>query len=364
MKSVGIVTFHRANNYGVLLQAYATATFINANGYNAQIVDYTNAYEQRIQKLAYKEGGRMIGYATSFLKNVLLRKRHYYKKAFGDSDGLFPLSEKRYTSKDQMDGLKYDVLVAGSDQIWNPIITGGIDDVFLLNFGESKKRISVASSVGNSNLSENDKRIVEKTLERFSAISVREEFAKKQLEKLTDIDIKVLLDPTFLLEKSEWWERLGSKSQYAHTTEKYILTYFVAPNKEEYHARVAEYAKRLKLPVWTIQYSNYTWKESSKKIVGATLEDFIALIYNAELILTDSFHGNAFSINLNRNFVAFKHKTNPVRVVSLLEKLGISERLNMRPEDYVEVDYSIINQHLETLRNDSKSWVLDALSAE
>ena len=215
--------------------------------------------------------------------------------------------------------------------------------------------------MGSSPLSENDKEIVRRALRRFSAISVREEFAKQQLEMLTGQNIKVLLDPTFLLTKKEWWERLGSKSRYAHVTEKYILTYFVAPNKEEYHARVAEYAKQLQLPVWTIQYSNYTWKESSKKIIGATLEDFIALISNAELVLTDSFHGNAFSVNLNRNFVAFKHKTNPVRVVSLLEKLGIPERLDMKPEEYCEINYSTVSPRLEALRDDSRTWVLNAL---
>lgn len=364
MKSVGIVTFHRANNYGVLLQAYATALFIGSKGYNAQIVDYTNAYEQRIQKLVYKEGGRTIGYVTSFLKNVLLRKRYYFKKAFGNIDILYPLSARKYTKKEELDNLEYDILVAGSDQIWNPTITDGIDDVFFLNFGKAGRRVSVASSMGSTPLSESDQEIVRSALQRFTAISVREDFAREQLMALTDLDIKVLLDPTFLLSREDWWERLGSKSKYAHTTEKYILTYFVAPNKEDYHKRVVEYAEQLHLPVWTIQYSNYNWAESSKKIVGATLEDFIALISNAELVLTDSFHGNAFSINLHRDFVAFRHKTNPVRVVSLLKKLGISERLDMKPEEYKVVDYTEVTPRLEALREDSRTWVLNALGGE
>lgn len=100
---------------------------------------------------------------------------------------------------------------------------------------------------------------------------------------------------------------------------------------------------------------------TKKKILGASIEDFIALFMNAQLILTDSFHGTAFSINLNRNFVPFKHSENPLRIINLLQNLGISERLDMLAEKYKEVNYDEVNEKLEVLREDSKKWLLSAV---
>ena len=363
MSKIGIVTFHRANNYGVCLQAYATAAFLSEHGNDVHIIDYTNPYEQRIQKWSYKENNRISGYITSLLKNIVLGKMYYYKKAFGEVTNNYPLTEKRYFSKDEMMTLNYDILIAGSDQIWNPTITNGIDDVFLLQFGNASKRISVASSMGSSEPNDYEKELIKTAFASFSAISVREEFAAKILQPYTDKHIKVLMDPTFLLDKTEWIERMGKKSKYIDVREKYILTYFVGHNKQEYQNRVKAIADKLKLPVWTIQYSNYNWSVSSKKILGATIEDFIALISNAELVLTDSFHGTAFSINLEANFIAFKHKTNPVRVMGLLDKLGIMERLDMNEDTYSVLDYSVVSDKLERLREESQKWVLDAVNS-
>ena len=116
--------------------------------------------------------------------------------------------------------------------------------------------------------------------------------------------------------------------------------------------------------MWSIQFTNYTWKVTNKKIMGASIEDFIALFMNAQLILTDSFHGTAFSINLNRNFVPFKHSENPLRIINLLQNLGIAERLDMSAEEYKEINYDEVNEKLKTLCEDSKEWLLNAVKFE
>lgn len=363
-KKVGIVTFFEANNFGVCLQAYATEKYINKIGYNAEIINYINPYEHKHFKLIYDENDRFIGYFTSFAKNIFLKKYFFYKKGFGKVKDHFNLSEKEYKSISEMKDIKYYALVAGSDQIWNPEITSHLDEVFLLQFGEAKKRISVASSIGSKNPTEFNRKIFEDAFKCFSAISVREQFAKRALDQLTEKEIKILMDPTFLFSRNEWIELLGRKSQYYNIKKKYILTYFIAGDKAAYKARVREYSEKFDLPVWSIQFSNYHWKETSKRITGISIEDFIALMANATLILTDSFHGTAFSINLNRNFVPFRHSGNPVRVIDLLEKLGIVDRLNLESEEYKDVDYSMVNPKLEELREDSKEWISKALTEE
>ncbi len=361
-KKVGIVTFFEANNFGVCLQAYATEKYINKLGYNAEIINYINSYEHKHFKLIYDENDRFMGYFTSFAKNILLKKYYFYKKGFGKVKSHFNLSKKEYTSISEMKDIKYYALVAGSDQIWNPEITSYLDEVFLLQFGEAEKRISIASSIGSKKPIESNEKIFKDAFKRFSDISVREQFAKKELDQLTEKEIKILMDPTFLFARNEWIELLGRKSKYYNIQEKYILTYFIAGNKADYKARVREYSEKFNLPVWSIQFSNYHWKETSKRIMGIKIEDFIALMANATLILTDSFHGTAFSINLNRNFVPFRHSGNPVRVIDLLEKLGIVDRLNLGVDEYKDVDYSMVNPKLEELREDSKKWIREALA--
>ena len=361
MKKIGIVTFFKANNYGVCLQAIATSEFLKNKGYDVDIINYINPYEHRIFKWSYRENDKITGYITSFLKNILLGKKRYYNKGFKNVNNYYHLTEPCATNIEQLQDMEYDILIAGSDQIWNPLITGGLDQVFLLQFGNAAKRISVASSLGSNKPTEEEQMIFRQAFEKFSYISVREQYAKNCLQCLTNKNIKVLMDPTFLFNKNEWINLLGKKSKLFDLKEKYILTYFISGKKSSYQDRVLEYSKKLNCPVWSIQFSNYTWKVTEKKILGASIEDFIALFMNAQLILTDSFHGTAFSINLNRNFVPFKHSENPLRIINLLQNLGISERLDMPAEEYKDVDYKEVNKKLELLREDSKEWLLNAV---
>lgn len=360
MKKIGVITFHRSISYGACLQAYATVAFLNANGYDSELIDYTNGYEQRFTKAIYKEGSHWSSYITTFIKNWLLGKKHYLRKAFGNPQARYPLSAKRYTSLSQMQDVAYDAMVVGSDQVWSRHITDGLDKAFLLQFGKAKKRISVASSLGSVELTKEELSNFQEAFQDFSAISVREEYAKQQLQPLTEKPIKLLADPTFLLSKEDWLARLAAKSKYNNPRGKYILTFFLAAD-DTYNQRVQQYAKQMGLPVWSIQSTIVKRIQCDKQILGATIEDFIALIANAQVVMTDSFHGAALSLNLEKDFVAFKNKGNPVRVMNLLNILGISDRLDMTVDHYCQVDYPAVNSLLRPIREDSKQWILDSL---
>lgn len=360
MKKIGVVTFHRSISYGACLQAYATVEFLNSSGYDSELIDYTNTFEQRFTKAIYKENNHWSSYVTTFIKNWLLGKKYYARKAFGHPEKRYPLSAGSYTALSQMQDVTYDTLVVGSDQVWNKHITGGLDEAFLLQFGNAAQRISIASSLGSLDLTQDELTSFQKAFQRFSAISVREECAKEQLQPLTDKEIKVLEDPTFLLSKETWLQNFASKSKYYNCKEKYILTFFLGADAS-YGERVQQYAKKMNLPVWSIQSTYVKRFPCDKLLSGATVEDFVALFANAALILTDSFHGAAISLNLQKDFVSFRYKANPKRVVYLLDKLGISDRLDMPADVFRSVDYSTVNNILVPMRESSKQWVLNAM---
>ncbi len=363
MKSekIGIVTIHTDFNYGAVLQAIATQKIFEINGYDAEIIDYRNKFIDQQSKLMYKQDNKIKGYFITLIRNTIFGRYHYYKKAIKDLDLYRKKSPKRYYTINDLNNTTYDILVAGSDQLWNPVISNGIDPVFLLNFGNPKKRISIATSMGSYNLKESDLNVFKDSLKKFNSISVREKHAINQLQPLVSIKIKEILDPTLLLNQETWIDDYAKKSKYYKTNEKYILTYFVGGEKSKYKSKITKYAEKLGLPVWSIQYSNYNWKETDKKILGASVIDFIALIKNATIVLTDSFHGVAFSVNLEKDFVALTNTQNPIRVKEFLEKLGLDNQIDMNPEKFKMIDYIEINKKLIKMRNDSLKWIFESI---
>lgn len=365
MSKIGIVTFFNSINYGVWLQAYATQRALSDLGHNVEMVDYSNEFEGKKLRYTYDEDDRAIGYVTSLLKAIIYGRVRYYKKAFGDHlHEYYNTTLKHYTDINDMKDLEYDVLVAGSDQIWNPEITGGkFDKVYLLQFGKVERRISFASSIGSKPVREEDKDIFREAFKTFHAIGVRENYAKTQLQPLTDLPIKVVCDPTFLLSREKWESLISEKATYKCENEKYILTYFVSPEKrsQRYQDMIKGYHDSMNLPVWSVQFSTYKNNPCEKLIVGATTADFLKLIQNAELVITDSFHGAALSANLNTNFVCIQNRKNPERTKTLFERLDLMDRIDMQPEQYKACDYESVNPRIDEMREEALTWLVDVL---
>ena len=358
---IGIVTIHTDFNYGAVLQAIATQKVFEINGYDAEIIDYRNKFIDQQSKLMYKQNNKIKGYVITLIRNTIFGRYFYYKKAIKDLDKYRKKSNIRYYNKEELDNTDYDILVVGSDQLWNPVISNGLDPIFLLDFGHTKKKISLATSMGSYKLQEKDTLIFKELLKNFNSISVREKHAIDELQPIVTKKIKEVLDPTLLIDKKTWLNDYAKYSKYYNINEKFILTYFVGGDKSKYKEKISEYSKKLGLPVWTIQYSNYKWKESDKRILGASVIDFIALIKNASLVITDSFHGVAFSVNLEKEFVALTNTQNPIRVKQFLDKLDLSDRIDMQSDNLDKINYSEVTNKLLTMRNDSLEWIFKAI---
>ncbi len=365
MEKVGIITFHHAkHSYGAILQAYATLSMVRKLGFDAEIINYTNKYEQKELKFCQKGLKNNIymiiswiarNYIYNGIKNPCRNKRKL--------NCLYKNISKRYRSIKELNKTEYSILISGSDQIWNPEVTGMLDEAFLLNFGNPYKKISYASSIGSYRFTSEENNILKKNLSNFDYLSVREQYAADALEKIYDGNIQVVCDPTLLLTGDEWEKLFFEEIQNKKETGKYILTYFVGANIDTYWERIEKFVNQKKLPVYNIQSHSKKYKHVDKAIYNIMPGDLVGYIRNADIVLTDSYHGTVFSINMKKNFVAVLNENNPVRVQNLLNELGLMNRIDERLDNCLEeVKYNDIEEKINKLRTASINWLIKALT--
>ena len=337
MKRIGIVTIHSDLHYGAALQAYALCAYLKGNGYKAKIVNY-------IKKPNIK-------YKYPFPKNIAYKLMNYPRYLRYRCFLKQMVTTKKYrTIEDFYDFSEYfDVLCTGSDQVWNPQCGGlnQLNPVYFLHVKRPNyKKISYAASVGAYHYNNQEKEFVSKWINDYDHISVREEYSRNEIVRVSGYkqNIPVVIDPTFLLNKRDW-------SKVCHNItlkEPYILVYYL-----DNISLIMECAMQLKERTdWkVVMMSN-----KLSKLHGVDINihfcgprEFVGLIKNAQYILTDSFHGTAFSVNLRKNFASILKPDNPYRSKTLLEKAGLTERLISNIQEFsklpIEADYS----HMESL---------------
>ena len=254
----------------------------------------------------------------------------------------------------------YDVIVIGSDQVWNPKITNGFDDVYFAQFPFAKamkRYVAYAASMEAKKLEDEEISFYKSRLSNFDAISVREKELLSLLQVHVDQPIKQVLDPTLMV-SSDLWDKLSSKKKIKG---KYVVVYQVRNNKNT--LRIANYianqlnAKVVVLVAWLqINYQN-TYQTASP-------EDFVNIIRNAACVVTTSFHGTAFSIIFNRPFYTVRLNDGAdSRSSSLLESLGLENRMINIDDSpvFTTIDYTAVNPRLNSLRQQSQEFLLSNL---
>ena len=351
---IGVVGFWYGANYGSLLNGYAMYKTIQSFGKSVLM----------IHKMGYPEGDPELigGHNIDFINN-------YYSK-----DDISP----NY-SYDKLHELnKYcDVFCAGSDQIWNYPISFG-ENMYLPFVDKTKKIISFASSFGNltGNIPDEAVSRLSSYFQRFDAISVRENFAVKLLQEKFNTKSTSIIEPVFLLSPSVY-DKMAEKSSFK-PSERYLLTYILDPTEEK-RAAIKHYAKKLDIKVVNIldgkhyleNNDDYNIKmhDFAYSLKNANCEDFLNAFKNAEFIITDSFHGTAFSIIFRKNFISIGNPQRGIdRFFDLLGRLGLMDRLienpNSIPVDtkYLnKIDYSSTEQLINSEKNKALSWLSSAL---
>lgn len=372
---VGLITFHKSYNCGSILQAYALQKTIELLGHSCEIIDFSNEGQRRMYSVLvwprrFKDLLRDGLYSLYYfpMKRHNLDYKDFINKVFKLQGREYHTSEE--LCKENVEK-KYDVIICGSDQVWNTKCRDA-DDAYFLNFVSQAKKIAYATSMGAERIKtqgierENHYR---KLLSTFDAISVRENSAQKWIGELTDKPVCITADPTLLLDNI-YFDKLCLKERIV--SKEYIFYYSFGYN-HGINKIVKELSQKTGLPVfvmnaefWGRQHL-YTYGFHLVKHSGPAV--FLRLIKDAKIVVTTSLHGSIFSAKYKKCFWYIKgadHDPNDDRSTSLLTQLGLKDRFVDRDELFSKPDlYEPIpennEQNVKKLVEDSIQFLKDNL---
>ena len=332
--TIGILTYHFTNNYGGLLQAYALRKFLKNQNYNVSFINY---HPKHIE-----EGGKFLNIFSlvnikpnililykmiiNFVYNVFGNKK--LKVSFKDFKiKKLGIKGKRINDIKTLNkySKKFDVLIAGSDQIWNFSEQYGIDETYFLNFGSKNNfKISYAASFGANKINYRYNNKIKNLIKNFDRISVREHSALRILKKNTKKKISVVPDPTLLIDN--YHDLLtGAKV----IKKDYLFCYNLRDDRVI--RDVCNYISKLyNLEIITPFNINRRWRQIGKTVYPSPKE-WLKLIFSAKIVVTNTFHGTIFSLLFKKNFIAVSLQKNKskynARVNELLEKVKLKNRI-------------------------------------
>lgn len=358
MRKYGLITIHNAINHGAVLQALATQAALSKCGCEVSVINYIPSYICEDSKPI--RGNK--GAAVKILDFLSKRKKKVEKFEDFISNNL-NLTKSFFTLDElvcQFD--EYDGFIAGSDQIWNPNITGGkIDMAYFCAFAKDGQNIvSYASSLGDRICLDGDAQsLIEKQLKRFSFISVREKSGVDWLKQYLHLTAQQVLDPTLMLTKKEWEGVIHQSS--LNINKPYIYVYSVGRTKE-----LIDYAKKIqKILKMDIIVSNSILQYPYRKvryIKNDSPADFLYLIQNAAVVITSSYHGTIFSANFNIPFLSFPaSNVTTNRSSELLDLIGLQKQFVLYDtpfsKDMLDIDWDKANSEIKRLRDESYKYI-------
>lgn len=355
---IGTLTFHRACNFGAALQAYALVSFLRNKGFNAEVVDYrSNAIEGAYR--LYK--GKGVRSFFSFLRHGI--SRWCLKKHFASFRKKMAISDQSYFKISDIEN-KYDLLIIGSDQVWSKRINHGFDPIYWGDFSPKQKVFSYAASMGTDHsFSDAERNKIRQYLNKFEAISVREDSLNEELSMITGRNIITVADPTLLLHKEDY-EQIADCPQFVN--EPYVLYYQMQYDPLSKH-RVEEVAIALQCKIIVIghtrEYYNVNCIQFSYSDI--TVEKFVGLFLNARFVFSSSFHGIALSVAMRKDFYYLDVCASD-RVHNLLKHIEAMDR-SISPNaevKYSKTDYQVIEPHIKEFIDKSKYFLLSVIEKQ
>lgn len=324
MKKVTAITFHRAQNFGSALQTYALSKTVSniKEDILYQVLDISS----NAQKELYSHYKKVRGF-SDLVKNAVI---FLNSKKISIRENKFNSFLNDYLNLTTETNADY--FISGSDQIWN-VRAKDFSDFYFLDFAKNAKKVSYAASFGPLKIDwdKYDKEKYTKLLNDYSAISVREEGSRENVELLTGKSCDVHIDPTLLLTADEW-RKIQSDANYKNG--KYILLYCLEPSKKQLKIAKAV-SKKIGLPIVVLRYNNKNdMFNTFVKRYDAGPQDFLSYIDNTALVLTSSFHGTAFSLIYGKPFYILDN-ANDNRISSILNITGTTDR---NIEDIFEIE--------------------------
>lgn len=361
------------HNYGNILQNYALQSFLKNNNFNAETIYYKSfvpEYTKTMQKATKKNNNiiQILDDIVRILNRKIKRKKlSELKEKRKDKFTKFisnyiVQSKNTYTHKSDFTKLnkKYDFFITGSDQVWNPYYEGS-NPFYYLGFAEKNKRIAYAPSFGIDHIPEIIENEMKEWINNFDFISIREKVGQKILKQKFKRESQLVCDPVFLLDKKEWEKIIPKKSDIKN---EYFSIYLLGKKTVETKRQIKKIEKITGLKGIDI----YTADNPKSKFLGPI--EFLECIKNSKFLITDSFHGTAFSIIFNTPFIIVdrnknkKYKMNN-RIDNLISLLNAKNRnidylLNNIEE--ITTNYNIeSSKSFQDLIKDSKKYLLEKL---
>lgn len=368
-KKIGIVTLHGYSNYGNKLQNYALQETINSLGYEANTVIIRT--KENTDNILIRRTKTLFKTSPKKVIRILIKRREqkfFYKrnkKLIDNRIRAFKNFSKKYLNEifyHDIDNIAqdYQYFITGSDQVWNPHYINNIDKYFL-TFAHKRQRISYAASFGVSTLPDEYIKNYGLWLSQMEHISVREEAGASIVYELTGREIKVLVDPTLMLDKNMWLS--VAKTSKGKPNNPYILTYFLGEISQEIEAFINKIKKEYNLEVIHLVDIN----DPVRYVAGPG--EFLNYINLSEIFLTDSFHGAVFSILFKKPFAICDRISNTPSMGSRIETLLIKFKLEDRKWENIkdsdnpfDIDFSHISPILEFERKKSLDYLKNALN--
>lgn len=363
---IDIVTLHRAQNYGSVLQAFALQKQIEKLGHQAYILDYyPERYTNKGLLKRLKNKSSRFNNPLVLLIAKLLIYPSYLKKGIQFNKFMHYLNLEKPSFATNEEGMgrftDADAYCAGSDQIWNSHWNEGVEKVLFLDFvPKGKLCLSYAASIGLSNIPANEIDETKLLLDKFEFLSLREDKGVELVRELGRTDAVQCLDPTLLMSKEEW-------SLYADDSYKgkeYVLTYNLHHDPEIDKCAKA-IASKYHLQIRNISYNWHDIVRHGHLDWCPTVEGFLGLIKNAKYVVADSFHATAFSIIFEKPFVVITPEVASSRLSSLLKMLELDDyninkftsvKVIEQPIDYIRVKSIIATKQRESISFFNKAF--------
>jgi hypothetical protein len=388
INSAGILTFHRVMNHGAVLQAYALQHSVEKLGVACEILDLqlphcslyeTSGMNSAWQRLCWTHATKPANSLKRTVKSVVAKSTAYAltpssrKRFRAFQEHYLQLSKAPFANPEALYNKppSLDAFITGSDQVWNPQIGAGWSpEPFFLTFvPNGTPRIAYAPSFGTQHIEPQFRNQYAEWLRDMTHLSARETQGVDLIREICGKEANHVVDPTFLLSATEW-QNLGNAPSIS---EPYIFCYSVGSDNELMKV-CCTLKQRTGLPVYKICRPQHAILDLCNRNIHAVIQagprEFLGYLNNASMIVTNSFHGTALAINMQKPFVVVQAAATTLhsrssRITSLLRLLRLSERLicsaETAKEIKLDVDYRDANEVIARERSHSMNYLRDAL---
>ncbi|BDT60634.1 hypothetical protein MasN3_41280 [Massilia varians] len=343
---IALITIHWAANFGAALQTFATQSVLNHMGHHVAIIDYRNAkVAKTMMPIRFGSAPRdILRVAKDLLRfsprlRTIRKFKNFLKRYIHLTERINTIADLKSLET------QYDAFVSGSDQVWNPLTindNGEFDRAYFLDFIKTKRKVSYASSMGSYKLSSEKSSEITQLLCSYDALAVRESGTCAVLSGLLEREVEHVLDPTLLLTAEEWVHALDLHNASSEKKSNYVLAY--ALHRDSLFRETAQQvAKQLGYELIAIDQDPILGYKTDYHLKDAGPNEFVSLINGASYIVTSSFHGTAFALNFRKQFVSVVPTSGANRIESLLDAVGLRNRLISSKDGIAKV----IGEHIE-----------------